>query len=219
MTQSRTRKFGPGHIMIGVGVLVCVGLMVAAILVAVHEYQRRDWPEATGQVVDVQTRTKTRVDSDGDRRTSTEWIKTISYSVDGQEYQFTTSDGGGPYEIGDTVQVRYNPADAADASIAGAVAWVPWMLGGMSVLFLLLFGGIGLILVRRGAGFTTTRWHRSAGFRRTTTIAPDGTRTVVEEHGGAAQPAEPDGFVESPPPGQSYPGQSVYPGQSYPPRR
>lgn len=144
------RRSPSGVIFLLVGVVTFIGLAVAAVLVGVSEQRKADWPVTDGTVVDVVERQSTRRDNDGDRRTSTTWAPVVTYTVEGKDYQFTSSTSTSSIPtVGDTVQVRYNPDSPSEAGLAQGLMWVVFMLGGMAVLFLVIFGGVGLAIVRR----------------------------------------------------------------------
>lgn len=149
-TRTPGSRRGLGWIFLLVGLVTFFGLAVAATIVGVNEYRKADWPVTEGEVIDVVQKVNTRRDNDGHRRTSITWAPVVRYTVDGNEYSFTSkvSTGTKP-TIGSTVEVRYNPDDPQQAGLASGVLWVVFMLGGMAVLFLAVFGGTGLVLMRR----------------------------------------------------------------------
>lgn len=142
-----------GTIFLVVGIVLFVVLESIAVVLTVRALERSDWPRADGTVVEVSSYVDRDTSRRNGRRRTTEttmYRPVVEFSVNGQQYRFTskvsTSD---PWTVGDTVEVVYNPDNPNDAAITGASGWVPWLLGGLGLVFGLVFGGVGW-LIRTG---------------------------------------------------------------------
>lgn len=157
-SSGRRRRFGLGSLFLLIGIVAFLGLALAATIVGMNEHRKADWPVTDGQVIDVAKRVNTTRDRDGGSRTTTSWVPVVKFTVDDKEYVFSASTGGGKRpEIGSTVQVRYNPEDPSQAGLDGELVWVVVLLGGMGVFFLVIFGGVGVAITRRG-GSRSSGW-------------------------------------------------------------
>lgn len=151
VSANRGRGSAFGWIFVGVGVFVFLGLAVAATILAVVQHQQESWPRTEAVVVDHEARTSTSRDRDGRTSTSTTYAAVYEYSVAGRQYRSSTSfSSSDPPAVGTTTTIGYDPTNPAAIAVPGEAAWVPWMLGGMAVLFLGVFGGVGLMALRDG---------------------------------------------------------------------
>jgi hypothetical protein len=83
--------------------------------------------------------------------TGTSYMPVVEFTgADGEKRKFTDSMASDPpgYEVGETVPVKYDPADPEDARIAKRFRlwFAPALLGGMGVTFLI----VGVILLALG---------------------------------------------------------------------
>lgn len=145
----RMRRSGvlarPGWLFLGVGVLIFVCLLIPTFIVAVVNSQRDAWPRTTAVVVDVSTHTS----RDKDGRTSVTYAPVYEYTVDGRSYRSITNFSSSSRPVlGVSVEIGYDPTNPQVIHRPGELVWVPWMLGGMGTFFLLIFGGIGLGMIR-----------------------------------------------------------------------
>jgi hypothetical protein len=156
---------------LGALVLGVVFVLVGGIALAIGIVQYRDgedtksWTATTAQITstDIEQKTETRRDSDGDRRTSTTYTPIVhyTYSVDGTTYdgariKMGLSSGGEGraldiverYPIGAEVTAYYDPGDPDSAVLEqGADRTGTYLFGGIGGLFTLI--GLGALA---GAG-------------------------------------------------------------------
>ncbi|MFW6599310.1 DUF3592 domain-containing protein [Propionibacteriaceae bacterium Y2011] len=151
--MASTKTMGTLFLVIGIVLFVVLGAV--AVGLTVRNVQQASWPHAQGVVVHVETYVDR--DNDRDRRNDRNrrgdrmmYRPQIEFTAaDGQSYTFTSGlSTSEPWTVGDTVDVQYNPDNPLEAKISGNAAWVPWMLGGMALVFGLVFGGVGLHLRR-----------------------------------------------------------------------
>lgn len=138
-------------------------LLVAAVVVAIvlnqASAQRTESTAAT--VVEVTERTSQSRDGDGNLRTTTNYCPTVEYVVGGETFQVESDVCTGSREgneVGDELDVNYNPADPSDAAIdSWTQRWLtPLILGGVGATFVLV--GSAVRLVRRsGKGNAAAR--------------------------------------------------------------
>ncbi|MEQ7128677.1 DUF3592 domain-containing protein [Actinopolymorpha sp. B11F2] len=114
-----------------------------------------------GKVVELTEQTSS---SSGSNGSGTAWYPTVEFTVDGETYSFQSSQGSNPpaYEVGDTVEVAYDPDDPNDARLAsvGAAYFVPLITGGLGIVFT----PIGVTLFVKGRRILAQRaWLRRNG--------------------------------------------------------
>lgn len=149
-------------------ILASVGLLfatIAAIVLVATSGFLSDAERTDGTVVDLESRISTSRDSDGYRRERELWYPTVEFiTPDGQTVTFASSSGSSPpsHEVGDQVEVAYDPGDPSDARIASFVSLylLPTIFGGLGVL-LLGVGATLLVLGRRRAN--QQKWLRQNG--------------------------------------------------------
>ena len=190
VTYRNVRGPAFGWLFIGIGVLVFLVLGVVAIVNVVIQQEQSSWPQTSAVVVDHEKRTQTRQRRDNDGRsrttTSTTWAAVYEYTVDGRQYRNAPSfSSSNPPAVGSTMTIAYDPSDPNNITVPGETTWLPWMLGGMAVLFLLAFGGAGVAI-------------RRAGQRQ---VAPPGPPSPPAPSGGFApyQPGQSGGVADGNP--------------------
>lgn len=143
------RKAGVIFLAVGIGLFVILGTV--AVVLTVRAVERSDWPHADGTVIDVRSHIERDRDSDGDYTETKVYTPQVEFTVDGETYRFTSrTTTSNPWAVGDSVDVVYNADNPNEAFIAGSTTWVPWVLGGMALVFGGGFGGAG-VLLRRSA--------------------------------------------------------------------
>lgn len=139
-----------GTIFLVVGIVMFLVLESVAVVLTVRAVQRSDWPHADGTVVEVSTyvdRGSRRDRKRGSDRETTMYTPVVEFTVDGELYRLTSKvSTSNPWTVGDTVDVVHNPENPHEASISGSANWVPWMLGGMGLVFAVVFGGVGWMI-------------------------------------------------------------------------
>ena len=153
------------HAIIGVIFsLVGIGLLVAGVAVSVTTVRFMVTAERVdGTVVDMVERTTTHSTGRGSS-TDTAWHPMVEFSVDGKPYSFQGSVGSSPpaYEVGDTVEVAYDPSDPHDARLASfwSAYFLPLILGGIGIVFT----PIGVVLLVKAWRIRALRaWLRRNG--------------------------------------------------------
>lgn len=107
-----------------------------------------------------------RVSTDDLRRERYSYRPVVTFDAEGQEHTFTGRVGSDPpqYEVGEQVDVLYDPRDPSAARLASGFAY--W--------FELIFGLVALVLVTVGGALIVT-WSRRATLRR---LAGSGERAT-----------------------------------------
>lgn len=139
-----------GVLFLVVGILLLAGAVVTN-LVRADDWQRRS-AHTTGMVVDITTSHSVMRQSDGTRKRSTTYCPVVEFIVDGRTQTFESDicTDPGP-RIGERREVRYDPANPADATLDSWTArWLlVTILGGVGGLFSGL-GALVLVLIRLG---------------------------------------------------------------------
>lgn len=138
---------GFGFLFLGIGLLVA-GITWSIAIVGLVE--RSDWVQTEGVIVEV---FETRDRESGDRM----YNPTVAYQA-GSETLSCDSDARSSSrpDIGETMTVSYDPENPSACRAGGR--WVKWVLFGMGGMFGLLFGGLGISILR---GKMTMRRSRS----------------------------------------------------------
>lgn len=128
------------------GIFAVVGLIFVVVGVGVGVSAvgfQSSAEKVDGKVVALNERVSSSRSSSGPSRTSTTWYPVVEYTVDGERYEFEASSGSNPpaHEVGEAVEVAYDPADPGQAELAG--------IGGALILPL-IFGGLGIVLAPVG---------------------------------------------------------------------
>lgn len=146
------RNLRPSFWFLSTGVALFVILGAIAIFLAIGQVKRSDWPKVDGTVVQVETYIDRDRDDDGHYSETRMYRPQVEFTADGRTYRFTSRiSTSTSISVGETVEVVYNPSDPQQAEIAGRGTFVPWLLGGLAVLFGLMFGGGGLLMRRSAA--------------------------------------------------------------------
>ena len=144
--------------------MIGLGLLIGGVAVGIGTVQFMISAERVdGKVVDMTARTSS--DSSGTRSsTSTTWYPTVDFTVDGETHSFQGSVGSNPpaYEIGDPVEVAYDPEDPANARLASfwTAYFLPLVLCGIGVVFTPI-GAVLLVAAHRT--LATRAWLRGNG--------------------------------------------------------
>lgn len=138
-TSRSTRMVG--WIFVAVGVVCLLAMGIPALSLATKPL-RTGWSSSQATVVDV------RVQGSGEDQL---YIATVEYPTrSGMQQCELQSAFRGTFPRGVEFPMRYQRAEPSQCrySPAEMPGWVPWMLGGMGVGFLLIFGGVGVGLLR-----------------------------------------------------------------------
>ncbi|MFT4163950.1 MAG: DUF3592 domain-containing protein [Microlunatus sp.] len=131
--RQRWAENTPGRVFVLVGAGCLLALSVSAVAVVAFDRSRSDWPTTEGTVVSYR---------------DVEYSTPVGTRVCRDDSP-PDSDSGFDAEPGDKIEVRYHPDDVGKCQIDPAGArWVPWMLGGMGVGFGVIFGGVGVLMLR-----------------------------------------------------------------------
>jgi hypothetical protein len=131
-------------LVVGLGFLVTAGVVYATTTSFLAGAER-----TTGTVVGLVERPAGATEE----RHRTVWAPEVRFAVDGRTIEFRGNVGSSPpaYEVGDSVQVAYDPADPSDARIVG-----------FTDLYLLplIFGLVGAVLTGASATASLLWWRR-----------------------------------------------------------
>lgn len=122
---------GRVFVLVGAGCLLALG--ASAVAVVAFDRSRSDWPSTQGTVSSYR---------------DVEYATPLGIRVCRDDSEPGSGDGFDA-ELGDKIEVRYHPDNVGKCQIdPAATRWVPWMLGSMGVGFAVIFGGVGVGLLR-----------------------------------------------------------------------
>lgn len=138
-TNRSTKAIGWIFVVVGIACVLAMGIPALALAT---KPLRTGWSPSQATVVDV------RVEGSGEDRL---YAATVEYPThSGIQQCELESAYRGTFPKGLELPVRYNRAEPSLCrySPTDMPGWVAWMLGGMGVGFLLIFGGVGVGLLR-----------------------------------------------------------------------
>lgn len=128
-----------GTVFTAVGVLIFLIMMAIAVPLSVGERDRdAHWTRTMGSVVAIES----KHGDDG-----LVYRPVVGFEADGAYTCVTNHWSGGRPTVGDEREVLYDPAAPARCELPDS-RWVKWLLSGLGTFFLVLFGGIGLVIRR-----------------------------------------------------------------------
>ena len=138
---------GPGAVGIAAGSAIFLPLALAALIVFLVQTATA-WPTTQAEVVHVET-VEIRVPGDADTgpRHASWFTVSVTYTVGDREYRGRLEGVDEQYQPGDSVTVYYDPESPHTIAVSRPT-WVPWLLLGIGLGFLLIVGGIGLALAK-----------------------------------------------------------------------
>jgi hypothetical protein len=119
----------------GIGIVL---LSVAGVLTLINRDFLADAERTEGVVVDLEVRTRPRTSSQSSRPQRRTWYPIVEFTApDGNPVVFESNVGSNPprHQVGDRVEVAYDPANPTDARLTGFTD---------TYLFPLIAGGLGL---------------------------------------------------------------------------
>ena len=135
--KARRQKFGIGSLII----MIIIGVVFLGIGKAVVKGTsvNSSWTKVTGSVVSV---------SSNINNGSTTYTPVVQYTVNGQQYQVTSSISSSAYPaVGSTKQVAYNPSQPSDAKVVTSAGQL-WFVYLFPVVGVLLVIGAPILFVR-----------------------------------------------------------------------
>lgn len=174
-TEAATGKTRAKWVGVVASSLLGVGLLLIAIAVMVNFILAAKFSDrsvrTTGTVIDMVQKTKIR-----DGRTGYTYCPVIEYAANGQHHTFRSGHcSSGAPNIGESIDVRYNPNDPTEVSEdSWAARWLAVVIPSIIGVVMLVIGGGSFWAWRRGLGTTSgtsyrwsATWQPGKGFEPT----------------------------------------------------
>lgn len=159
-TYTSRKKIQSPKMLIVIGLIfaaVGVGVLIWGVMTVGNAYASESWPTTTGEIVE--SRVDRRRSSGGSNRSSSTTYHAeigYTYTVDGTTYdgdrvnfgEYGSSNSSHArsvvrrYPVGQSVEVRYDPADPATSCLEAGMSLSTWFVPGFGALFAVVGGGI-----------------------------------------------------------------------------